>query len=157
MKRPVLFLMLLTCGSALAQLKEYKATDIPQAGENIAQPCDFYAVFPAGDRAVKAARVTDARGPDITHFYADPEVLAFAKRNDMAMVLAIQCPARHSSEKGEMDMYPEHGLGQSLLAALNTIGKESDHPELTNAKLIVLGFSGTGAYFGHFVAYAANR
>ena len=53
-----------------------------------------------------------------------------------------------------MDMYPEHGLGRSLLTALNTIGRESGHPELGNAKLIVLGFSGTGAYFGHFVAYA---
>ena len=25
---------------------------------------------------------------------------------------------------------------------------------MANAKLIVLGFSGTSAYFGHFVAYA---
>jgi hypothetical protein len=31
------------------------------------------------------------------------------------------------------------------------------YPELGSAKLIVLGFSGTGAYFGHFVAYAPNR
>ncbi len=56
-----------------------------------------------------------------------------------------------------MDMYPEHGLGRSLLTALNTIGRESGHPELGNAKLIVLGFSGTGAYFGHFVAYSPDR
>ncbi len=73
------------------------------------------------------------------------------------MVLATQCPARHSSEKGEMDMYPEHGLGRSLFSALNTIGRESGHPELANAKLIVLGFSGTSADFGHFVAYAPER
>ena len=56
-----------------------------------------------------------------------------------------------------MDMYPEHGLGRSLLTALNTIGRESGHPELGNAKLIVLGFSGKGAYFGHFVAYSPDR
>ena len=56
-----------------------------------------------------------------------------------------------------MDMYPEHGLGRSLLTVLNTIGRESGHPELGNAKLIVLGFSGTGAYFGHFVAYSPDR
>jgi len=72
-----------------AQLQEYKATDIPRAGENIAQPCDYQALFPAGDRPVRAAWVTYDRGPDITHFYTDPEVLAFAKRNDLAMVLAI--------------------------------------------------------------------
>ena len=138
MKKLFVFSLLLTCGSAVAQLQEYKATDIPRAGENIAQPCDYYAVFPAGDRVVKATWVTYDRGPDITHFYSDPEVLAFAKRNDLAMVLAIQCPARQSSEKGEMDMYPEHGLGRSLLTAINTIGRESGHPELGNAKLIIL-------------------
>jgi len=157
MKKLFVFSLLLTCGSVVAQLQEYKATDIPRVGENIAQPCDYYAVFPAGDRVVKATWVTYDRGPDITHFYSDPEVLAFAKRNDLAMVLAIQCPARQSSEKGEMDMYPEHGLGRSLLTAINTIGRQSGHPELGNAKLIILGFSGTGAYFGHFVAYAADR
>ena len=85
----LLFSLLLTCASAVAQLQEYKATDIPRAGENIAQPCDYQALFPAGDRPVRAAWVTYDRGPDITHFYTDPEVLAFAKRNDLAMVLAI--------------------------------------------------------------------
>jgi predicted esterase len=157
MKSLALFSLLLTCGSAVAQLKEYKATDIPQASENIAQPCDYYAIFPAGDRPVQAAWVLYDRGPDITHFYSDPEVLAFATRNDLAMVLAVQCPAKHSSEKGEIDMYPEHGLGRSLFAALNTLGRESGHPELGKAKLIVLGFSGTGAYFAHFIAYAPDR
>src|SRR5438445_7031770 len=82
----LLFSLLLTCASAVAQLQEYKATDIPRAGENIAQPCDYQALFPAGDRPVRAAWVTYDRGPDITHFYTDPEVLAFAKRNDLAMV-----------------------------------------------------------------------
>jgi hypothetical protein len=155
----LLFSLLLACGSAVAQLHQYKATDIPRPGENIAQPCDYQASFPAGNTAVKAAWVTYDRGPDITRFYSDPDVLAFAKRNDVAMVLAIQCPAAKPStgEVGEMDMYPEHGLGRSLFSALSTLGAESGHPELGSAKLIVLGFSGTGAYFGHFVAYAPDR
>ena len=157
MRRLLLFSLLLTCSFGLAQLKEYKATVIPRAGENIAKPCDYRALFPAGSKKVKAAWVTYDRGPDIANFYSDPDVLAFAKRNDVAMVLAIQCPARHASEKGEMDMYPAHGLGRSLFSALNTIGNESGHPELKEAKLIVLGFSGTGAYFGRFVAFAPDR
>jgi len=93
MKRLLLFVLLLALGSADAQLHQYKAADLPRAGENIAQPCDYQASFPAGDRAVKAAWVTYDRGPDITRYYSDPDVLAFAKRNDVAMVLAIQCPA----------------------------------------------------------------
>jgi hypothetical protein len=159
MKQTLLLALLLMSLSTLAQLQEYKATVAPLPGENVAQPCDYYASFPAGNREVKAAWVLYDRGPDITHFYADPDVLAFAKRNDVAMVLAIQCPARHpeTGEKGEMDMHPAHGLGRSLFSALNKIGIESGHPELGKAKLIVLGFSGTGAYFGHFVAYAPDQ
>src|ERR1700689_5133423 len=112
---------LLSCGSAAAQLHEYKATDVPRAGENIAQPCDYQATFPAGDRPVKAAWVTYDRGPDITRFYSDPDVLVFAKRNDVAMVLAIQCPASKppTGEIGEGVMNPEQGLGPSLFSALN--------------------------------------
>ena len=159
MKRFLPVVLLLASAFAVAQLHQYKATEIPRAGENIAQPCDYQASFPAGHRAVKAAWVTYDRGPDITRYYSDPDVLAFAKRNDVAMVLAIQCPASQpeTGEKGEMDMNPKHGLGRSLFSALNTLGTESGHPELRDAKLIVLGFSGTGAYFGHFVAYAPDR
>ena len=159
MKRFLPVVLLLGSASAVAQLHQYKATEIPRAGENIAQPCDYQASFPAGHRAVKAAWVTYDRGPDITRYYSDPDVLAFAKRNRVAMVLAIQCPASQpeTGEKGEMDMNPKHGLGRSLFSALNTLGTESGHPELRDAKLIVLGFSGTGAYFGHFVAYAPDR
>jgi hypothetical protein len=154
-----LFSLLLGCGSAVAQLHQYKTTDMPRAGENIAQPCEYQASFPAGNRAVNAAWVTYDRGPDITRFYSDRDVLAFAKRNDVAMVLAVQCPASKPStgEVGEMDMHPEHGLGRSLFSALKALGKESGHPELGAAKLILLGFSGTGAYFSHFVAYAPDR
>jgi dienelactone hydrolase len=157
MKRFLLFSLLLAGESVVSQLREYKATETPRVGENIAQPCDYYATFPAGDKEVKAAWITYDRGPDITGFYSDPDVLAFAKRNEMAMVLAIQCPAIQTGEKGEMDMYPEHGMGRSLFSALQTLGEESGHPELKEAKLIVLGFSGTGAYFGHFVAYDPDR
>lgn len=139
------------------ELHQYKATVVPRAGENIAQPCEYQASFPAGRSAVKAAWVTYDRGPDITSFYFDPVVLDFAKRNDLAMVLAVQCPAIRTGEVGEMDMYPEHGLGRSLFSALETLGKQSGHSELADAKLIVLGSSGTGAYFGHFVAFAPDR
>lgn len=161
MKRNLFLLLsvLLTCEVAAAQLMEYKTTDMPRPDENMAQPCDYKATFPIGAGPVKAAWVTYDRGADITRFYSDPDVLAFAKRNAIAMVLAIQCPAIHPStgEQGEMDMHPEHGLGRSLFSALNAIGAESGHPELGASKLIVLGFSGTGAYFGHFLAYAPDR
>jgi hypothetical protein len=75
MKRNLLLLLLavlLTCEVAAAQLTEYKTTDTPGPGENIAQPCDYQATFPMGAGPVKAAWVTYDRGQDITRFYSDP-------------------------------------------------------------------------------------
>lgn len=145
--------------TAGSQVREYKITDSPKPGENIAEPCDYEATFPAGSRSVKAAWVTYDRGPDITRFYSDPDVVDFAARNDVAMVLAHQCAALKppTGEAGEMDMNPDHGLGRSLFSALAAIGVESGHPELAQSKLILLGFSGIGAYFAHFLAYAPDR
>jgi hypothetical protein len=65
LKRTLPLSLLLACGSAMEQLPEYKATIAPRAGENVAQPCDYRALFPAGERKVKAAWVTYDRGPDI--------------------------------------------------------------------------------------------
>jgi len=82
------FAVLVTSMPVIAQLQQYKTTDPPRAGENIDQPCKYQASFPTGERLVKGAWVTYDRGPDITKFYSDPEVLAFAEKNDLAMVLA---------------------------------------------------------------------
>ncbi|SFS17494.1 hypothetical protein SAMN05421771_3174 [Granulicella pectinivorans] len=152
-----LLALLLTPPPAPSQLKQYKAVDPPQPGENIAQPCQYEVSFPAAQVPVKAAWVIYDRGPDITSFYTDPGVIAFASKNSIAMVLAHQCPASRTAEEGEMDMNPGNGLGRSLFSALANLGSESGHPELAKAKLILLGFSGTGAYFGHFVAYSPDR
>jgi pimeloyl-ACP methyl ester carboxylesterase len=56
-----------------------------------------------------------------------------------------------------MDMDPSHGVGRALFTALDEFASLSAHPELSSAKLIVLGFSGTGALFAHFVGYAPDR
>jgi hypothetical protein len=60
-------------------------------------------------------------------FYSDREVIAFARRHHLALLMPHQCPARNAPG------------------------------ELSSAKLILLGFSGTGALFAHFVGYASDR
>src|SRR5260370_2286709 len=98
----VVLAAVLTSAFADAQLQQYRTVDPPRAGENIDQPCKYQASFPARKRLVKAAWVTYDRGPDITKVYSDPEVLAFAEKNDLAMVVARQRPATRTSEKDEM-------------------------------------------------------
>jgi len=56
-----------------------------------------------------------------------------------------------------MDMDPSHGVGRALFTALEQFAAASGHQELAKAKLILLGFSGTGALFAHFPGYAPDR
>jgi len=69
-----------------------------------------------------------------------------------------QCPAKNApGGPKEMDMDPSHGVGRALFSALDQFARQSGHPELSSAKLILLGFSGTGALFAHFVGFAPDR
>jgi hypothetical protein len=58
---------------------------------------------------------------------------------------------------GDLNMDPSKGIGRALLAALGQFAKLSGHQELASAKLILLGFSGTGSLVGRFAAYAPDR
>ena len=56
-----------------------------------------------------------------------------------------------------MDMDMSRGVARSIFAALDDLSRPSGHSEISSAKLIVMGFSGIGAMFGHFVRYAPER
>jgi len=112
--------------------------------------------LPSDRRTVRAAWITFDRGRDIMKFYSDPEVLAFARRHDLALVMPHQCPAK-DAPGDDMDMDPRHGVGRALFTALEKFATASGHPELSNTKLILLGFSGTGALFAHFAGFASDR
>jgi dienelactone hydrolase len=107
---------------------------------------------------VRAVWVTFDRGRDIMKFYSDPDVVDFARRHDLGLMMPQQCPARNApGGPQEMDMDPSHGVGRALFTALDQLARQSGHGELSSAKLILLGFSGTGALFAHFVGYAPDR
>jgi hypothetical protein len=141
--------------SAVAQ-PTYKTTVAPLPGENLAGPCSYDMTLPAGKRTVRAAWVTFDRGRDIMKYYSDPDVHAFARRHDLALVMPRQCTAK-SAPGDDMDMDPSHGIGRALFTALEQFAKQSGHPELASTKLILLGFSGTGALFAHFAGFAPDR
>ena len=47
-----------------------------------------------------------------------------------------------------MNVDPSRGIGRALFTALTQLGQSSNHQELVSAKLILLGFSGTGSLVG---------
>ncbi|MBV9745484.1 MAG: hypothetical protein JO099_17115, partial [Acidobacteriia bacterium] len=108
---------------------------------------------------MRAVWITYDRGFDIAKYYSDSEVRAFAHKQAIALMLARQCPAKSppTGERGEMDMDMSRGVARSIFVALHDFARQSGHDEISSAKLIVMGFSGTGAMFGHFVRYAPDR
>ena len=156
------FLLLLTVAlvaTGEVRPSEFHAAVEPLPGENLAGPCSFELLILSPTKHVRAVWITYDRGFDISRYYSDAEVRAFAQKQAIALMFAHQCPAKipPTGEQGEMDMDMSRGVARSIFAALNDFARQSNHPEISGAKLIVLGFSGIGAMFGHFVRYAPDR
>jgi hypothetical protein len=144
--------------TALAHAQSFETTVAPLPNETFAASCHYDLTLPAGHRQVQAVWVTFDRGEDIMKFYSDSHVLTFARQHDLALMMPHQCPAKNvPGGPKEMDMDPSHGIGRALFTALDQFAHQSNHSELSSAKLILLGFSGTGALFAHFVGYAPDR
>jgi hypothetical protein len=56
-----------------------------------------------------------------------------------------------------MNVDPSRGIGRALLAALGQLALSSGHGELGSAKLILLGFSGTGSLVARLAEFAPDR
>jgi hypothetical protein len=151
-----ILILLLFCFPVLA--RTYQTTVTPLPGETLAGPCRFEMSLPAANETVHGVFVVFDRGRDIMKFYSDPDVTAFARQHNFGLLMAHQCPAKNApGGPEEMDMDPSHGVGRAILTALSQFAKQSGHPEIASAKLTLLGFSGTGALFAHFVGWAPNR
>jgi hypothetical protein len=156
MRRAILAIFISFAANALAQ--SFQTTVQPQPKEDLAQSCHYELTLVAGKQKVHGVWVIYDRGPQITSFYSDPDVAALAKRNQLALLLAHQCNSINApGGPEEMDMDPSHGIGRALFTALDQFAQQSNHPELSSSKLVLLGFSGTGALFAHFEEYAPNR
>jgi pimeloyl-ACP methyl ester carboxylesterase len=156
MQRAILAILVSFAANAFAQ--SFQTTVQPQPKEDLAQSCHYELTLAAGKQKVHGVWVVYDRGPQITSFYSDPDVTALAKRNRLALLLAHQCNSINApGGPDEMDMDPSHGIGRALFTALDQFAQQSKHPELSSSKLVLLGFSGTGALFAHFEEYAPNR
>ena len=130
----------------------------PLPAEDLAHDCHYELTLPKEAKRIHGLWILYDRGPQITSFYSDPDVIALAKRRGLGLLLAHQCNSRNApGGPEEMDMDPSHGVGRALFTAIDQFAQQSGHPELSSAKLVLLGFSGTGALFAHFVEYAPSR
>src|SRR5947208_15103322 len=87
-------------------------------------------------------------------YYGDSEAQAFAFHNDLALLFPFHCRAKTYED---MDVEPSKGIGRTLFAALSQLAQSSGHQELASAKLILLGFSGTGSLVARLTGCAPDR
>jgi hypothetical protein len=124
--------------------------------EDLASDCRYEITLPDRTKTIKGVWVIFDRGRDMLRYYGDPDVQAFARRHDWALLLPFHCRAKSGTD-GDLNMDPSKGIGRALFAALTRFAEMSGHPELASAKVILLGFSGTGSLSGRFAEYAPDR
>jgi predicted esterase len=141
-------------GLAQGTISSFHTTVTPKSGEDVANPCEYELRILSAKKRIRALFVVFERGPELQHFYEQPEVAAFAREHDLAMLMPMGCP---SKDHGDIDVDPNQGLGRALLTAVDQLSVTTDHPELKTAPLLVLGFSGAGALVGRLVGFAPDR
>jgi len=139
-----------------AQGAVFQTSVSPLPDEDLASGCQYELTLTDRQRAIRGVWVIFDRGRDILQIYGDPDVRAFARRHDLALLLPFHCRAKSGTD-GDLNMDPARGIGRALFAALDQFAALSGHRELASARLILLGFSGTGSLVGRFAGYAPDR
>jgi hypothetical protein len=128
----------------------------PRPDEDLAEGCGYEITILDPSRTIKGVFVIFDRGRDMHRYYGDPDVQEFAQRHDLALMLPFHCRAKSGTD-GDIPVDPFKGLGRALFSALSQLAESSKHPELASAKVILLGFSGTGSLSARFAEYAPDR
>ena len=146
--------VVLLCRLVAASTEQYRTYVVPTSSETMQGPCEYELTLRDASKPVKGVFVIVERGWQVGNLYFDPEVVTFAERNDLALVLARHC---RDKTEDDMDIIPEHGVGRALLQSLNQFAQQSHHPELAGSKIILFSFSGGGSMVARMVAYAPER
>jgi hypothetical protein len=126
----------------------------PLVDEDVGRPCEYDMVNPSSGKKIRAVFVVFERGPGSVRFYNDPDIRSFADKHELVMMMPRHCSSKVYED---MDIDPSNGLGRALFVALDQFSIQTDHPELKTAPVILLGFSGAGAFAARLVGFAPQR
>ena len=144
-------------GQASPTLLEKETVVTPLPTEDINGSCHYLLKIPQANRRIRGVWLIFDRGRDVHDLASDPDVITFSRKFDLAILLQSHCPGKLAADHEDMNMEPAEGLGPSLLRALDQLAQETQHPELSKADLILLGFSGAGPLSGRLIAEYPNR
>lgn len=155
-KRLLVAIFLFISSSAFAQ-SHFETSVVPLPDEDIAANCDYTLTIPAPEHPIRAVWVIFDRGHDVHDLYSDADVLRFARTFRLALLLHGHCPGKVPEDHHDMNMDPAKGLGHALFTALDQFAQTTGHHELSETKLIFLGFSGAGPLSARFVGSVPDR
>ena len=136
------------------EVKDAQTLVQPFPDEEILRACE-YRMAPLGmSGPIRAAWVIFDRGQDYLQWFLDRRVRAFANGHDLALVLAMHC---RSKEREDMIVEPRKGVGRALFAALSQFAVLEGRPELSEAGIIAMGWSGAGSLAGRLAGFAPAR
>jgi hypothetical protein len=133
----------------------FETTVTQQPDEDLASACRYEITFTTPS-PVQGVWVIFERSREMREYYRDADVRAFARRHNLAVLFPFHCPSR-SESGGDMNVDPSRGIGRALFAGLTQLAELSGRPELASARLILLGFSGTGSLVGRLAEFAPDR
>jgi pimeloyl-ACP methyl ester carboxylesterase len=151
----VVLMLAFGCSAIRAGQFETAVTPLPE--EDIDSACHYKLNILVPEHKIQMVWIIFDRGRDVHDLYADPAVLAFARRFDVGLLLHGHCPGKQPEDHRDMNMEPAKGLGPALLRALDQFAGQTGHRELSSAKMIFLGFSGTGPLCARLVALLPER
>jgi hypothetical protein len=151
---PMIVSALFLSVSLFASTEQYRTYVAPTSAETMQRPCEYELTLRDASKRVNAVFVVIERGWQVGNLYFDRDVITFAERHNIALMLARHCRAKTEED---MDIIPEHGIGRALLQSLKHFAQLARHPELAESKIILLSFSGGGSMVARLVAYAPER
>ena len=101
-----------------AQGAVFQTSVSPLPDEDLASACQYELTLTDRQRAIRGVWVIFDRGRDILQIYGDPDVRAFARRHDLALLLPFHCRAKPGTD-GDLNM-DRRGASDGLFSPRST-------------------------------------
>ena len=111
----------------------FQTSVAPQPDEDFASPCRYEITLIDPSRTIRGVWVIFDRGRDMLRYYGDPDVQAFARRNDLALMLPFHCASKLPVLAGDINTDPSKGPGRALFSALGQFAESSRHPDASSS------------------------
>ena len=148
----LLSLMAAGCGSTHTRIDSTTEVSVLPK-EDLSGPCVFQLTLAEQVSIQRGVIVIYERG-DSVQVFGSPELRQMAQQLQFSIVFAQECDAKSYRD---LQSDPTKGPGRVLFQALSQFASATGHSELSNAGVILYGFSAGGVLAAEMASYAPDR